>query len=158
MPPEVYLDMDGVLCNFESQCRKLFRKDFHHTETLDEFIQRHTKKKFWISIHQTQGLFWSTMEPLNENTLEIVEKFKESCSHVHILSAPAKDPNCVAGKNLWLDKYIGEDIISKRIFDVHKYKYASPGRILVDDNRDHINKWIQGGGTGILFDTKRGFD
>jgi hypothetical protein len=151
---KLYVDMDGVLCDFDGQCRKYF-PDMSENETPREYSHKIGTNKFWKTIRETKGEFWSTMEPLDENIVEIWSRLNKLCPHIAILSSPDNpDPYCIEGKNIWLDKYFGPR--QMRLFTKEKHKYACSNSLLIDDFDKNTEPWKENKGHAILF--KGSFD
>ena len=142
--PRIYLDMDGVLVNFEKQLE----------DTIKMPISKWTKlgrKERWDPIIANKK-FWSDGPWLNEGKklFNFVKKYQP-----HILSAyveHAHDPNCIPGKRKWAMRNTG--IPMNRINLVmrsQKQTYASPASILIDDYEKNTKEFTARGGTGITF-------
>lgn len=141
--------MDGVLCDFDKQCRYYF-DDLKDSETLTEYKKRIGEKRFWHQIRATNGEFWSTMEPLAEDVVEVWRNMEVTFPHIAILSSPDhRDPMCIPGKHAWLDRHLGPRQL--RLFQSKKFTYACPQSVLVDDQLKNIIEWEAAGGTAIHF-------
>jgi len=146
----IYLDMDGVLCDFHTEFK------IKSGVSTVQYEAEHGTKKFWEFIND-QGLsFWSEMTPMQD--MEELKSFVfDNFLRIGILSSSSKKNGSVhadAGKRLWLQKYNFSSQISDNdiiIVDSAKDKqiYAKPGRILVDDYEKNINSWRAKGGIGI---------
>lgn len=148
----LYLDMDGVLVDFEHGFFKLSSgidfKRYSEMYSLDGAKKRYMKEgiAFWENLEWIHGgkEIWETSVKLFEN--------------INILSSTGKQDQKMSdvvreGKLLWLKKHIpsiSENnvfIVNGRIF---KQKYATKVGILVDDAPDTIQQWNAAGGFGIL--------
>jgi hypothetical protein len=154
---KIYMDMDGVLCDFDKQCHNLF-KDMEKSETAMEYKKRIGSNKFWRHIKETKGEFWRTMEPIDnlskKELQEIWNKLSQYCNDIIILSSPVlSDHKCIEGKSYWIDNNLGLGLDSpiKRIFTKDKFKYASENSLLVDDLEKFVEPWKEHGGKAILF-------
>ncbi len=144
--PRIYLDMDGVLVDFEKQLVDTIKMPISQWMKLD-------RKKRWDPVIARKD-FWSTAPWNNEGKklLQFVKKYNP-----HILSAyveHAHDPNCIPGKAKWAMQKAG--IPRSRINLVmrsQKKTYASPGSILIDDYEKNTKEFTAKGGTGITFKT-----
>ena len=145
MIEKIYLDMDGVLCNFERRYFELYnelpgsmrdRKDFNlHW---DDFIQ--TK--------QFETLDWYP------GADELVEACLATGLPIEILTSSGglKNHDEVARqKAVWLNDH-GLGMWKPNVVAGRKNKagYATPNTILVDDTPDVIQAFNAAGGVGIL--------
>jgi hypothetical protein len=146
---KLYVDMDGVLCDFDGQCRRHFGDDLLPTETVREWKNRIGGNQFWKRIRECKG-FWSTMDPLHPDIAGVWTRMKALFPHIAILSSPdERDPDCIPGKEAWIMKHLGEDVL--RIYESNKYKYACPKSVLVDDFEHQTVPWETHGGKAVLF-------
>ena len=112
----VYVDMDGVLVDFESGIKSL---------SIDE-IELYENK-----LDEVPGIF-SRMIPI-EGAIESFEKINEYFD-VYILStAPWENPTALNDKLAWIKKNIG-DIAKKRVVFSHN-KHLKMGDYLIDDRK-----------------------
>jgi hypothetical protein len=148
MIKKIYLDMDGVLCNFERRYLELYdelpgsmrdRKNF--SENWDHFVQT----------EQFKTLDWW---PGARDLLTYITQYQqENEIEVEILSSSGgqKYHQVVAYQKIeWLsDKGIPfkANIVSGR---KAKADYATPETILIDDTQDVIQAFIGAGGIGVL--------
>lgn len=141
---KIYLDMDGVLCNFERRYFELYgklpgsmrdRKAFD--ENWDHFVETEQFKTLeW----------WANGKQLIEHvqTLDDIE--------IEILSSSGGDKyhdEVSRQKKYWLESKnipFKANIVSGRR---NKSKYATSDSILIDDTYDVIQSFIGAGGIGI---------
>lgn len=141
---KIYLDMDGVICNFE---RKYFER---YGELPGSMRDRKEFSSNWIDFVTTRQFenldWWPGAHELLDyvNSLENVE--------IEILSSSGGEQyhDIVTEQKIkWLkDKGIPYkvNIVAGR---KNKSKYASPDTILIDDTYDVIQAFIDAGGIGI---------
>ena len=147
---QIFLDMDGVIADFDAGVRRWFNINWHPTEwSIDyEGVFHLTQEEFWNTLDNE--FFWKTM-PLThycKSILSVVAPFKPC-----ILSA-AVVPAAFAGKLKWLEEYYAEAVDEDRwLFSTHRSKSycARPGTILIDDNETNCMQWEKHGGTAILW-------
>ncbi len=145
-----YLDMDGVLADFERGFYQLSGMDVSQVsdEEMWSKIDAHGKAKFFSELEWMPGGkdLWNFAY---QNFLQ-----------VKILSALGKsdkiDKQTSTGKREWLSHNIPtmspDDIIL--VDNKHqKKRYSKPGDILVDDTEIVITEWNKRGGIGILYKT-----
>jgi len=139
----VYLDMDGVICDFNLQFQTLTN---YECESPREY-ERIYGREIFVDIIKKGGVdFWSKMNWMPDGKLlwNFLEKY-----HPVILSKPIKDmEECYQGKELWVTNHLGPAI--PFIFDEDKERYADDRAILIDDMSFNIEKFREAGGIGIL--------
>jgi hypothetical protein len=137
----IYLDMDGVIVDFDKQFKELTGMGPR------EFESNFGKEKFWEKITQAGVGFWRGMEwmPGGQELYDRVSK------HNHfLLSAPSQDESSKIGKRMWRR----DNTPSTRLIlssAKNKPNYADKSNILIDDRADTINAWKANGGIGILY-------
>ena len=139
---KIYVDMDGVLCDFEKRYRERYgdvkdrdrKKDFR--PNFDDFIK--TKQ-------------FATLEPMPDmkvlvdylNKLDIP---KEICSST---AYEETHEDIFRQKQQWLREHHitwpANFVPGKR----HKYKFATPDSIIIDDTYSVIEDWNKAGGISI---------
>lgn len=140
---KIYLDMDGVICNFQKRYKELF----------GHFPERHTNSK------EFGDNFKNFIKGGNFETLEMMPDAHILLSHlmtlnipVEILSSTAREDNHVElsrQKSIWLDKH---RINYSRNFVPGKSKkraFADKNSILIDDTQSVIDDWRKAGGIAI---------
>ena len=141
MDYKIFLDMDGVLVNFDQQFQEL-------TGMMPrEFESKYDSNKFWEEIDNAGVGFWRGMKwmPGGEALYNRASQF----DHV-LLSSPSRSEVSKIGKRLWRrDKTPDTKLILARSYN--KRKYAAPNHILIDDREDNIQQWKDAGGIGILY-------
>ena len=138
--PDIYCDMDGVLCNFMKAADYAAGGSFVTTDS----------KERWMKINQTRG-FWENLEwmPGAKRLYQKIMKYNP-----YILSAySGRDPTSRNGKMKWLAK--NTDFKKSNILLVmrsQKQKYATTNgkpNVLIDDYIKNINEWESKGGVGV---------
>lgn len=149
----VYLDMDGVLCDFTNGARRHagLRENIEdmYPDNLDDVYQSIPAEQFWGSLTED---FWASLKPI-PNGIDLAKRCL-ALFDTYILSAPT-DGRSMAGKFFWLQKHLGEQVthpLNRRfIFTPHKHFFARRGRVLIDDHQIHITRFKKSGGEGVLF-------
>lgn len=131
MKPRFFIDMDGTLA------------EWRDIKSNSELYQKG---------------YYESLKPNNYLLKEVKNLIKEG-KDIYILSSFLSDSDyALKEKNIWLNKYLPELPVQKRIFvpygDV-KYKYL-PSKItsfdyLIDDHTKNLLDWKEAGGTGIKF-------
>lgn len=129
----VYVDMDGVLADFESGLAKVDDK---------------VKKEYHGRVDEIPGLF-SMMDPMPDAIDAMHRIQKDGRYDLYILStAPWKNPSAWSDKLLWVQKHL-DDVFHKRIVITH-CKNLLRGDYLIDDRgkngtSEFEGDWIQFG-------------
>lgn len=142
---KIYLDMDGVLADFDGHFRNLFGLDPSIFETMEGSVA------FWELIYEKPNFFRDL--PAFEHLMQVIHLSEQVTNRVVILSSPSRinTPLCMIQKREWIDKHLGKHFPA--IFISDKEKYAGPRKILVDDTPKKIDRWVKAGGIGHLFTT-----
>jgi hypothetical protein len=130
--------MDGVIADFDAQAKAydLYLPDgelVNNGEDLD--------KEWW----ETIPVFAGARDFYDDLT---------SLAKTMFLTGAKRNPGSYAGKAAWILNFVPEkgseilyDLITCPKFQ--KYLLAGPNRILVDDNKAVVDRWIEAGGIGI---------
>ena len=141
MDYKIFLDMDGVLVDFDQQFKEL-------TGMMPrEFESKYSSDEFWRKIDGAGVGFWRGMKwmPGGEALYNRAAQYDHA-----LLSSPSRSEVSKIGKRLWRrDKTPNTKLILARSYN--KRKYAAPNHILIDDRADNIQQWRDAGGIGILY-------
>jgi len=150
----IYVDMDGVLADFDSGVEKTTGKRMNYYFNDDDPI--------WVQIRK-HGVerFFSELEWLPYSK-DMWNYIYSNFMIVKILSAMGKENErnngVYRGKHSWLRKNIPNLRESDIILVANKHKkqeYSRPGDIIIDDTEVVITEWNNKGGTGILHKSAR---
>lgn len=175
---EIYLDLDGVLADFD----KSINEKKLHLEELEETIWEMVPKlrgksdiimKQFFRGEQTdpilkkakrvynvyRGKFYDIMEkPGFFLDLEPMPGYMTLVNGVrglnggklpHILTAPVQTEHCPEEKKQWCDKYLAGKY-GRFICQKNKTEYAEPFAILIDDMTKNTVPWDAAGGFSVL--------
>ena len=146
---KVYLDMDGVLANFDQRF-----KDITGMAPKD-FEDKHGKNEFWKVIDEDNKIsFWVGIKPM-PGAADLVKAVKKY--NYELLTSPSAKKQSYLGKILWVRNH--SDILGgkprinfKRASEKHEIKpELAKTDILIDDREDTIGRWNAAGGTGIVY-------
>jgi len=151
--PHLYLDMDGVQCDFFSAWAKLFGKERY--KELGDKPERERK----INDLNSRGpefieKFFATL-PVLPNCNKLLSFLETNKIPTTILSAPLRGNNeaSVKGKLEWLSKH-NPSMKDTALFRGDKERLAMKGghpNVLVDDHKENIRRWEAAGGIGVLY-------
>lgn len=134
---KIYVDLDGVLVDFDKSFEEHFGKS--PDKTFRELGDSYT----WSLISKIDH-FWLNMEPMPDayQLWDFVKPY-----HPIILTKPARSiKQCKEDKLDWVDKYLGDVEV---IFASDKSEYATPDSILIDDKEKNISAFEDAGGKAI---------
>jgi hypothetical protein len=147
---KVYLDMDGVLADFDQRFRDLSGmapKDFENKygrKAFWDLIDEENKVKFWVGI------------PTMPGAADLVNAVKDY--DYELLTSPSAKKQSYLGKILWVKNHTGDVFPSKPRINFKKAKekhlvkpQLAKTDILIDDREDTIGRWNAAGGTGIVY-------
>lgn len=152
--PEVYWDMDGVLCNFVKGTCKLLGVSYQEliqNWPRGEYDMRKVSPAFAdmsARINAAGPEFWEALEPDRKalDSLGVCASYAD----VYVLSAPTVFLHAPCGKLQWIHKWLGKGF-EKVIFTDHKAQLSQHGRFLIDDHRMHCTLWEERRGVAILW-------
>jgi hypothetical protein len=136
--------MDGVIADFYKRYYELYKLAPREAEKKKEF-----NKYFDNFIESGQ---FATLE-LMPGAMQGIEFLRKAPVPTQILSSTANEARYDAiskQKMIWLEThgitFTPNFVPGKR----HKYKFAGPDKIIIDDTESVINQWREAGGIGIL--------
>ena len=141
----VYLDMDGVIANFYKRYQELYRLAPREAEKKAEF------NKYFDDFIATKQFETLELMPGAEEGLLFLRK--HLTVPTQILSSTANEARydeISKQKLIWLNThnitFTPNFVPGKK----HKYKFATPNSIIIDDTESVIDDWNKAGGIGIL--------
>jgi PAS domain-containing protein len=137
----IYLDMDGVIVDFDRQFEEAFDMPPR------EFEEAFGTEMFWKKIEERGVGFWRGMKWMPGGQ----ELYNRVAQHDHyLLSSPSKSNTSKIGKHMWKkDNTPNTKLILSRSYN--KKNYADKSNILIDDRESNIQQWRDAGGIGILY-------
>ena len=148
MDYKVYVDMDGVVADFDQRFVDLsgmLPREFeakYGKNAFWEFIDEGDNKlKFWVGIPQMSDA---------QQLIDFVSKYD-----YEMLTAPSLKKQSLMGKGLWMINQTKKGLFpSKPKVNYksakNKKDFAAPNHILIDDKASTIDSWNAAGGIGIL--------
>jgi hypothetical protein len=134
----LFLDLDGVLADFDAGARKLFGM------SSKAFEEQHGKREFWRRIARDKD-FYGTLPLMADARLLF-----DAVAHLEptILTGLPLGNWAAPQKVRWAAEHFpGTKIITTMARD--KYKHMTGMDVLVDDRADHRARWEDAGGTFI---------
>ena len=137
--PELFLDCDGVLADFDAGAREVLGG-----MTPKQFEERYSKREFWRRLATTPDFY--NILPLMPDA----RKLFDAVEHLRptVLTGLPLGTWAAPQKVAWAERHFpGTPIITCMARD--KVRYMQPGDVLVDDRADHRAKWEDAGGTFV---------
>ena len=154
---KIYLDMDGVLANFDKGII-----DICHMTPVPQklqYLNPEREDEMWRRIKEA-GHFYDMLEliPGAKEFFDIVYgKYKERCEILTGIPNPKREVFTASDdKTNWMRRLLSDTIKINAVMRRDKQKFCT-GKdcILIDDYDKNTREWTQMGGTAILFTTTK---
>lgn len=151
----IFLDMDGVLADFNNAVAALFGTNMDELgpkwKPGDHEI-RHalgiTDEEMWAAVNKVGESFWSGLKPYSWHKL--LWKDCREMATTCILTSPNRNPTCAAGKIIWLNTHLRQGF-RDFLIGPPKHLCARPDAVLVDDSDRKCDAFREYGGKAIVF-------
>lgn len=155
MITELYVDLDGVMANFEKRAIEI-SGIFPESDPGNKQL----KRDFWKSINnyaRAGNKFFEEMEMMPD-AAELWEFLVAIPVPKIICSATGYIATAGSEKREWVRRHLGAETAATAIFvreSRMKAEHATPTRILIDDRNKSIGPWVDRGGIGVLHTSAR---
>lgn len=151
MTDKIYLDMDGVLADFDGAAREFcglaqLQPGYKMTKEEDDLM--------WAKLKEVPH-FYDRLEPM-DGALDMFNKINGKFpGKVEILTGIPKPKRGIttAGEDKinWAHRYLSPTLKVNIVYREQKKDFCTgPDSILIDDREDNIELWRSAGGTGIV--------
>lgn len=141
---KIYLDMDGVIADFNKRYKALYKMEPKEAEDKKEFY------KFFDNFIATKQFATLDLLPDAVPLLNYLSKLNIPTEILSSTSSEKRDADVRAQKLMWLQTHnIGFKVNlvpGKRL----KKDFSNANSILIDDTPVNIDQWRREGGVGIL--------
>jgi len=142
----IYLDMDGVVADFDSYVSILLGRKIGWNSTQD------LSDEEWERLASVDRLYYQF--PLMPDATKLVAYVKSLSTRFHVgflTAVPRRStiPSAKDDKQAWVDKYFPGMKMDIGPYSHHKQKWCKPGDILIDDRPSNIEQWTAVGGIAI---------
>lgn len=145
MIKKIYIDMDGVLADFDKM-KELIAKD--RPEILDD------KEGLWEVVNSIEHFYYDLpLCPWANELMGFLQYLDVPLCILTALPRRREIKNAEPDKRLWVKDFVDRNI-EFRIgpYAIDKQNHCQgPGDVLIDDNAQNIAQWNAKGGHGILF-------
>jgi 5'(3')-deoxyribonucleotidase len=147
----IYVDMDGVLCDFAGAALHVHGRP----EIMDNWpplawdmhaLIGCTEAEFWHKIDARGFAFWANLKPYQW----FVDLLGIIAEPFVISTSPSHSHHSSSGKVAWVQMHLGAKFRDYMI-GCHKHLLANRDSILIDDNDANCEKFERHGGRAILF-------
>ncbi len=150
----IYLDMDGVVSDaHDAFLRAMGRDDLIKDYPAGEFnvdkVAGVSAKTMWRDVAARGRELWSKMKKLPWAD-ELYAELKK-LGDVVFLTSPSQDPDSLAGKLEWLQRFTKRKDFTDYVMTSRKELLAAPGTVLIDDRPSNCEKFRTAGGKAVLF-------
>ena len=150
MVEKIYLDMDGVLADFERGIRELCG-----VEPVKQGARRPQEEDIMWEKARLVGHFYDKLLPMPgalEMFQQIYEKYGDRCEILTGIPKPRRGLTTAGeDKIAWVRRFLSADIAVHIVFREEKKNYCKgKGCILIDDYDKNIREWTENGSTGVL--------
>ena len=148
---KIYLDMDGVLADFDRGVRELCG-----LEPLEQMVAtKEDNDRLWAAVARVDHYYGRLeLKPGADIMLRsLMEKYGDRCEILTGIPKPKRHiEHADTDKVQWMRRYFDPEIKVNIVYREEKKNYChGKGDILIDDYQKNIDEWISFGGTGILF-------
>lgn len=143
----LYLDMDGVVADFDAYAKKILNTD----KTYHSW-----PKESWNIIASNPRLYRDLEKtPEADALVDYCKKLKNKnkCNLFFLTAVPKQDdmPWAYYDKILWITNYYNDIPVFFGPHSSDKWKHCKPGDILIDDRKSNCEEWKnKGNGISIL--------
>lgn len=150
--PTLYLDMDGVLADFNARAREVLRAPPEDQRTAAD--KGRWPDSEWQRLKSVPN-FYRHLPKTNiaDELVDLARLFRDELGwDVRILTAIPKNndvPDAFQDKIEWMQQYYPDIRVNFGPYSKDKQLHARMGDYLVDDREDNCRQWEQAGGTAI---------
>jgi len=144
---QIYMDLDGVMADFDGGFKKLTGKLPRDFENSPEFggDKKTASRAFWKAIEKEKN-FWENLDVL-PGALSLWQYVKQTYKDPKPVVLTAGPDSARRGKELWVKQRLGNDvkmILAKKGSVKYEYALTTTSKtlhVLVDDLKINIDNW-----------------
>ncbi|MCP4899884.1 MAG: hypothetical protein GY906_23195 [bacterium] len=143
MTRQLFLDMDGVLADFDEGYEQAFgvRPD-KGIDNVD-----------WELVRRTEN-FYRDLPAMPD--MQRLWDFCRAYDPIVLTGVPWGVPEAADNKRAWVAKNLGENVEIRCVASREKVKHCKPGDVLVDDWEKYKHLWVDAGGVWITHTSAAG--
>lgn len=143
MIEKIYIDLDGVLADFDAW--------------KDEFGKTHPEintdiQEFWTQAATVDRLYYHLdLMPDASALMMYLESLGIPLAILTAIPRRKSIPSAESDKREWVKENIGDIEFHIGPFAKDKQRFSKPGMVLIDDKQKNIDEWNAKGGDGVVF-------
>lgn len=150
--PTIYIDMDGVLADFNAKAREVLGATEADSDQAAQ-VGRWPREK-WETLKEIYHFYRILPKtPFADRLMELARRYRDELGwKLHILTAiPSGNdvPQAFQDKIEWIQEYYPDVEVHFGPYSRDKASHCQPGDILVDDRYDNCESWTKAGGQAI---------
>jgi 5'(3')-deoxyribonucleotidase len=156
--PTIYLDMDGVLADFNTAARLHFNASREEQAAAD--AAGRWPKERWATIRD-QAHFYRTLPkmPQADELVALARRFRDELGwDLRVLTAIPHNNDMhevFQDKFEWMGEYYPDIKLHFGPYSADKHRHANPGDILVDDRVSNCTEWAAAHGIAVKVNSGR---
>jgi 5'(3')-deoxyribonucleotidase len=152
--PTIYIDMDGVVADFDSMARQLLKRN-----TEDASSNERWPEEEWRRLRDHEHLYRDLPKTAYaDRIMDVARAFRDNLGwRLCMLTAIPRNndmPHCFHDKILWMAERYPEVTVFFGPYSHDKQHHCRPGDILVDDRTSNIEEWQARGGVAVKVSTR----
>lgn len=156
--PRIYLDMDGVLADFNTLAREYLGATTQDQSRAEQ--QGRWPPEQWARLTEVPNFYRRLPKmPLSDSMVAAAKKFRDDLGwDLRVLTAIPKDngiPDCVQDKFDWMAEHYPGIRIHIGPYSQDKHQHCEAGDILVDDRESNCSQWTKAGGRAVRVHSDR---
>lgn len=140
MIPQLFVDLDGVLADFDGYYEKCFG--------VKPDQDNYQPKSLWKDVRE-HGSFYRDMTPMSYAVDLWINLHRFHPRPILLSGIPHSIPDASKQKRGWVDQHLGRHVPLVCCPSVEKCEHANPGDVLLDDRLKYSKYWINMGGIFI---------
>lgn len=150
--PTLYLDMDGVLADFNAAARKILGATPEQEQGAARAGRWPTTE--WNKLKHVPDFYRNLPKTdIADELVELARQFRDQLGwNIRVLTAIPKNndmPAAFQDKIEWMQQYYPDVRVHFGPYSKDKQHHAVQGDVLVDDRSDNCLEWTQAGGTAV---------
>jgi 5'(3')-deoxyribonucleotidase len=153
--PTIYIDMDGVVADFDAEARRLLKRNNTDDASSNERWPEHE----WQRLRDHEHLYRHLPKTsYADRIMTLARQFRDNLGwNLYMLTAIPRNndmPHCFHDKIRWMADHYPDVTVFFGPFSHDKQHHCRVGDILVDDRTSNIEEWQARGGQAVKVSTR----